>query len=377
MQSAHWSNETSSAELSRAVKRKAAALGFDLVGIAPAVRPSGLDALDRWLDRGFAGAMTYIERRRPAYEHPQCLLAGVRSLIVVGLNYRTRDPQVAEGTQARVSRYAWGDRDYHDVIGQKLRRLSDWLHQQRPGCRTRIAVDTAPLLERSFGRLAGLGWIGKNTMLINRRLGSWFFLGAVLTDIELLPDAPHETDHCGSCTRCLDACPTEAFPEPGVLRDQLIPPSLRHGIGPWVFGCDLCQEVCPWNRRAPGSEEPSFFPRSDLNPADAAALLQLDEQEFHRRFGHTPLHRPGRAGLLRNAAIVLGNGRDPKAVPALLRALRDPEPLVRAAAAWALGRFPSAEVQAALKSQRASEHNPDVRREIENALTNSEGSMGT
>ncbi|NOX56255.1 MAG: tRNA epoxyqueuosine(34) reductase QueG [Planctomycetes bacterium] len=389
MQSSQSPNGTSIAELSRAVKRQAETLGFDLVGIAPAARPPGLDALDRWLERGFAGTMTYIERRRPAYEHPEGVLDGVRSLVVVGLNYRTHDPEAAEGTQARVSRYAWGDRDYHDVIREKLHRLSDFLHQHRPGCRTRIVVDTAPLLERSFAQLAGLGWIGKNTMLINRRLGSWFFLGAVLTDVELLPDAPHGTDHCGRCTRCLEACPTDAFPEPGVLdarrcisyltielRDQPIPHSLRAGIGPWVFGCDICQEVCPWNRKALCSDEPAFLPRSDLNPADAAALLRLDEEEFQRRFGRTPLRRPGRAGLLRNAAIVLGNSRDPKAVPALVRALQDPEPLVRAAAAWALGQFPISDARAALKSRQANEHNADVRREIENALTNSDGSMG-
>ncbi|HID21084.1 MAG TPA: tRNA epoxyqueuosine(34) reductase QueG [Planctomycetaceae bacterium] len=389
MKPSQSSKGTSIAELSRAVKRQAETLGFDLVGIAPAVRPPGVDALDRWLDRGFAGTMTYIERRRSAYEHPEGVLDGVRSLVVVGLNYRTQSPATADGTQARVSRYAWGDRDYHDVIREKLRRLSDFLHQHRPGCRTRIVVDTAPLLERSFAQLAGLGWVGKNTMLIHRRLGSWLFLGVMLTDVELRPDAPHATDHCGTCTRCLDACPTEAFPEPGVLdarrcisyltielRGEPIPHHLRSGLGRWLFGCDICQDVCPWNRKAPCSDEPAFVPRSDLNPVDAAALLRLDEKEFQRRFGQTPLHRPGRAGLLRNAALVLGNSRDPNAVPALVRALQDPEPLVRAAAAWALGQFPTSEARTALKLRLASEHNADVRQEIENALTNSDGSMG-
>lgn len=210
---------------------------------------------------------------------------------------------------------------------ERLKSLADFLHEQRPGCRTRGCVDTAPLLERDFAKLAGLGWFGKNTMLLNKRLGSFFFLAALLTDIELSPDEPHHTSHCGTCTRCLDACPTDAFVEPYVLdarkcisyltielRDQPIPTELRSQMGEWIFGCDVCQDVCPWNRKAPASNEPAFVAREQLHPVDLEWLLSLDEAGFEAAFAGTPMHRTGRAALLRNAAIALGNSRDMKAL---------------------------------------------------------------
>ncbi|MBX3438144.1 MAG: tRNA epoxyqueuosine(34) reductase QueG [Planctomycetaceae bacterium] len=340
-------------ELADIVREASHAAGFDRVGIAPAVHPDGFESFTAWLERGFAGEMRYLERRRNAYGHPQHVLESVRSVIMLGMNYRTADPpDVLAPGQARVSRYAWGSQDYHTVIREGLNQLADVLHQQAPGCRTRGVVDTAPLLERDFARLAGLGWFGKNTMLINKRQGSWLFLAALLTDVTLTPDAPHATSHCGTCTRCLDACPTNAFPEPYVLdatkcisyltielRDRPIPESLRAACGDWLFGCDICQDVCPWNRKAPLSTSTSFEPLPDLHPADAAALLSLDEAAFEARFANSPLARPGRAGLLRNACIVLGNNGDANCVPALTKALDDPEPLIRTAAAWALGRL--------------------------------------
>jgi epoxyqueuosine reductase len=212
-------------------------------------------------------------------------------------------------------------------------------------------VDTAPLLERDFARRAGLGWFGKNTMLINRRLGSYFFLGALLVDLDLRPDEPHATSHCGTCTACLDACPTGAFAGPyrldarrciSYLTIELkdaVPEELRPGLGEWVFGCDVCQEVCPWNRKAPPGSAPALQARPELEALDLVAVLGLSEEEFRRRFRGTALTRPKRRGLLRNAALVLGNAGGPEAVPALRRALDDPEPLVREAAGWALGRI--------------------------------------
>jgi epoxyqueuosine reductase len=242
-------------------------------------------------------------------------------------------------------------------------------------------VDTAPLLERDFARLAGLGWFGKNTMLINKRRGSWLFLGALLTDVALTADEPHRTDHCGTCTRCLDACPTDAFVEPHVLdsrrcisyltielRDRPIPEELRPSMGDWLFGCDVCQDVCPWNRKAPVSSEAAFEPRADLCPADCATLLKLTAGEFERQFGATPLARPGREGVLRNACIVLGNTGDQRDLPPLIAALTDISPLVRGAAAWALGRIGGPEARAALESHTLVEDNPVVTREIHNAL---------
>ncbi len=343
-----------SEEFARAVKAEARRIGFDLVGIAPAVSPTTIDYFREWFSAGYAGEMHYVARREAAYEHPQKVLAPVRSLIVVAQNYFTPDSATNAQPPAKVARYARGTGDYHTVLKERLQQLADFLHEQRPGCRTRPAVDTAPLLERDYARLAGLGWFGKNTMLINRQVGSWMFLGALLTDLDLPPDQPHETAHCGTCTRCLDACPTDAFVAPHVLdarkcisyltielRDDPIPVELRPQMNEWIFGCDVCQDVCPWNRKAPATTVPEFAPREDLSLVDLAELLNLDEAEYQRRFAPTPLERPRRAGLIRNAAIAAGNSRDQRFVPQLTRLLADTEPLIREAAAWALKRIGS------------------------------------
>ena len=387
-------SRTCAVALTAAVHQRASELGFDLCGVALAVRPDGFDSLRRWLDRGFAGEMHYLPRREAAYEHPSGVLPPVRSVVMLGMNYCVTDvrsslplprrggegrgegesgragetcdpltlalsPATGERgqdsrcdtalAQGRVATYAHGTGDYHDLLRERLKQLADLLHELRPGCRTRVCVDTAPLLERDFGKLAGLGWFGKNTMLINKRIGSWFFLAALLTDVELQPDEPHHTSHCGTCTRCLDACPTDAFVEPYVLdarkcisyltieqRDQPIDIELRSPMGDWIFGCDVCQDVCPWNRKAPSSAEPSFSPSEQLHPANLEWLLSLDKDGFESAFAGTPMHRTGRAALLRNAAIALGNSRDPRALPVLQRALDHDEPLVRDAAEWAV-----------------------------------------
>jgi epoxyqueuosine reductase len=257
-----------------------------------------------------------------------------------------------------------------------LDQLLAWVRQEVPGCQGRAVVDTAPLLERDFARLAGLGWFGKNTMLLNKRLGSYFFLGALLLDIALQPDTPFETRHCGTCTACLDACPTQAFVGPGQLDARRcisyltielrgpIPPELREPMGDWVFGCDICQDVCPWNRKAPLSYEPAFQPREGLAPADLIELLQLSPEAFRQRFRGTAITRAKRRGLLRNVAIALGNSGDPRVVPALIAALRDEEPLVRGAAAWALGRIGTAEALEALNARRQIETDETVRQEL-------------
>ncbi len=363
-----------------AIKQYARRLGFDLVGIAPAVTPAGFDDFQAWLRNCYDGEMRYLRGRQQAYEHPQHVLPRVQSVIMLGLNYRTAEPVEPTPMGGRVSRYAWGDTDYHDTIRAKLRQLGDFVHEDLPGCRTRGVVDTAPLLERDFARLAGLGWIAKNTMLINRQVGSWTFLAALLVDRELDYDVPHDTSHCGTCTRCLAACPTDAFPQPfqldasrciSYLTIELrgpIPHELREPMGDWLFGCDICQEVCPWNRKAPVSEEPTFQPRDDLRAVDALELLALSDAEFRARFRHTPLFRPGRAGLLRNAAIVLGNAGDERAVPRLIAALNDNEPLVRGAAAWALGKIGGVAARGALLERETVEMDGDVVSEIAAAL---------
>ncbi|MBX3444526.1 MAG: tRNA epoxyqueuosine(34) reductase QueG [Planctomyces sp.] len=336
------------ASLASRLKHAAVEIGFDLVGISAAVAPDGLSRLREWLAAGNAGEMAYIQRRLDAYADPARVLPEVRSVVMLATNYRTRDPLPLPAGAGRVSRYAWGERDYHDVLRERTRRLADVLHAERPDCRTRCIVDSAPLLERDFARRAGLGWFGKNTMLINKRLGSWFFLSALLTDVELPPDAPHDTAHCGTCTRCLEACPTDAFDAPGrldarkcisyltiELRGRPIPESLRSPLGDWAFGCDVCQDVCPWNTKAPVSGDPAFAPAAERDRVDLADLLSLTDEEFATRHRGTPLERPGRDGLLQNACIVAGNTGGPDALPLLERAARESSSAVREAAAWA------------------------------------------
>ncbi len=252
----------------------------------------------------------------------------------------------------RIARYASGSADYHDVLKPLLKQMGDLIKRNIPNAKTRVVIDTAPLLERDFGRLAGLGWFGKNTMLISRDIGSWFFLGAVLTDVELDYDDAVEQTYCGTCTRCLDVCPTQAFPEPGVLdarrcisyltiehRHEPIPMELRDGIGEWLFGCDLCQDVCPWNRFAPEETLPEFQSQPKLTHIDCRALLRMSDDDFNREFGDTPLSRPGRSGILRNAAIVLGNLGDRSALPELHDAANDRDPLIADAAVWAIRKL--------------------------------------
>jgi epoxyqueuosine reductase len=339
--------------LEERIKQRAHALGFELAGIAPATEADGFERLREWLERGFAGAMGYMHRHVEARQHPSSILWDVRSVIMVGMNHGRQEPgnnDQESGVRGQVARYAQGE-DYHDVLRKRLQELLAWTQGEVPGCRGRGVVDTAPLLERDFARRAGLGWFGKNTMLLNKRLGSYFLLGALLVDLDLQSDAVHESSHCGTCTACLDACPTEAFVGPGWLDSRRcisyltielrgpIPSELRAPMGDWVFGCDVCQEVCPWNRKAPPGREPGLQPRADLAAINAAELLNIGPEEFRLRFRDTALMRSQRRGLLRNAAIVLGNRGGAGDLPALRRALSDPEALIREAAEWAIGEI--------------------------------------
>jgi epoxyqueuosine reductase len=301
---------------------------------------------------------------------------------MLAVNYRTAEANPPGPGQGKVSRYAWGS-DYHDLIHGRLRQLADFHRERTPGASVRGVVDTAPLPEREFAQLAGLGWIGKNTLLLNRRLGSWFFLAALLTSEELDCDEPFQHESCGSCRACLDACPTGALVDAyrldarkciSYLTIELKGPiraELREGQGDWLFGCDVCQEVCPWNRRTPIAEEEMLRPMPGANPADLAELFALDEAAFGKRFRATPLWRPKRRGLLRNAAIALGNGPHEPALAGLLRGLNDAEPLVRAASAWALGRYANPTALKALQTRLAVESDADVRQEIDAAIADS------
>ncbi len=261
--------------------------------------------------------MGYFAARIEAYEHPRHVLPGVRSLLMLGMNYRTAEPAPVGAGQAAVSRYAWGA-DYHDVIRDRLEKLADLHRRLAPGGRVRGVVDTAPLLEREFAARAGLGWIGKNAMLLSGQFGSWLFLAALLSSEELEYDEP-APDRCGSCRACLEACPTGALVAPHLLDARRcisyltielrgeVPAEFRGAIGCRLFGCDACQEVCPWNRRTPQSDQPAFRPWPGMNPVALADLLGLDETAFRERFRSTPLWRAKWQGVLRNAAIVQEN----------------------------------------------------------------------
>jgi epoxyqueuosine reductase len=337
--------------LEERLKLQAQGEGFDLAGIAAAREADDFAHFQQWLADDHAGSMEYLHKDGPARRHPESILTGVRSVVMLARNYYPGPEEPQPGPhEGRVARYARG-RDYHPVLWERLNALSDWLRRERPGCRTRGVADTAPLLERDFARRAGLGWFGKNAMLLNRRLGSYFFLAGLLTDLELIPDQPHQTEHCGTCTACLDACPTEAFVAPKVLdarrcisyltieRKPPVPEELRSGLGDWVFGCDVCQEVCPWNRKAPTAADPIFRSRDDLQPLDLLEVLQMDEAAFRARFRGTALFRARRVGVLRSAAFLLGNRGDATALPVLEKALLDPEEQIREAVAWAIGRI--------------------------------------
>ncbi len=367
------------ADLTAALKREALALGFDLAGACPAAVPTGWERFRQWLAAGYAGEMRYMADRAPAYEHPRHVLDGARSILMLGTAYRTVEPVPPGPGEGRVSRYAWGS-DYHDLIRDRLRRLADFHGRLVPHARARGVVDTAPLLEREFAQLAGLGWIGKNTLLLSREYGSWLFLAALLTTETLQYDGPVTEGRCGTCRACLDACPTGALVDSHQLDARRcisyltielrspVPSEFREPMGPWLFGCDVCQEACPWNRGAPISAEEAFRPRAGTSPVDLAGLFAMDDRAFRKRFRKTPLWRSKRRGLLQSAAIVLGNRPHEAALPALIRGLSDAEPLVRAACAWALGRYGDAAPQAALRERLGTEDDPDVRREIEAAI---------
>jgi epoxyqueuosine reductase len=300
------------ATLTASVKAFALDLGFDLVAVGPCQPPEHGAAFRRWIEAGHAGTMGYLERRLEERLDPQRVLPGARATICVALNYHQGAP--ADTSWKPVARYAWG-RDYHDVIGPRLERLAAHL-ADAAGARSRGYVDTGPVLERDLAARAGLGWIGKNTMLLHPALGSWFFIGVLLTTADLAFDEPL-ADRCGTCRACLDACPTGAFVAPYVLDARRcisyltiehrgeIDPGLHAGMAGWQFGCDVCQDVCPWNRKAPITREHAFNPRERY--PDAAALAGMDDAAIRERFQGTPLLRAKASGLRRNAAIYLEN----------------------------------------------------------------------
>ncbi len=333
------------------VKAAAREVGFDLVGIADAKPPLHLDFFADWVARGYAGEMSYLPEQVARRIDQGTAFPWARSLVCLGLQYDTPHPYSGEAPQDRgwIARYAWGD-DYHDVLTALLDRLVARLETDSGRFRSRRYVDTGPIAEKAWAAAAGVGAYGKNTCLLDPEHGSWFFLGEVVTDLELLPDAPR-ADLCGSCTACLDACPTQAFPEPFVLdatrcisyltieTKGAVPEDLRPGLGRHVFGCDICQDVCPWNRKRRHTALESFEPRPGLLAPVLEELAGLDAEAFAARFRRSPLKRAKRRGLLRSVAIAIGNSGDAARRPVLEALLADQDPLVREHAAWALGKL--------------------------------------
>lgn len=369
--------------LARAVKERALELGFDLVGIAPAMPSPHADFLAQWLSRGFSADMAYLQRDPGRRVDPRSVLASAKSVVSLAVSYYAGEPPAKGPGWGRVARYAWFA-DYHEVLAEPLRELVGFIRSAAGGAECRAYTDTGPVLERDFAMLAGLGWIGKNTCLINPRAGSWLFLAEVITEAEMEPDPPTQ-DLCGTCRRCLDACPTGALVAPRCLDARrcisyltielktAVPRGMRPLVGTWIFGCDICQEVCPYNRKPMAARLPSLRPNFNLSALSLAHVLTMDEEAFRERFRHTPIRRAKRRGLLRNAATAAGAQEDSSAVPALTAALRDPEPLVRAHAAWALGRIGGQRAEQALSTALSAETDPDARREVVLALSEARG----
>jgi epoxyqueuosine reductase len=342
--------------ISAFVKQAARDAGFELAGVAPVAEFPELGHFPEWIAAGHAGEMQYLEKRDAAGNLKRASLRSAvpwaRSVIVCALNYNTAHPystETQDPDRGWISRYAWSKEDYHDAVLRRLRVVEDSLRrmtEETPAVRALCYVDTGPVVERVYAKYAGVGWIGKNTCILNQQMGSWLFLGVIVTSLELTPDVP-APDRCGTCTRCIDACPTDALIAPYQLDSNRcisyltiekrgeIPEEIREGMGRHVFGCDICQDVCPWNRKAPATDAEEFQPRAGLvNPA-LEWLAEMTAEEFRDTFRGSPIRRTKRAGLRRNAIVAMGNSGNRRFVPALEKLAADEDPVVADHAKWA------------------------------------------
>jgi len=360
---------TELSEVQAVVKRAASDAGFELCGIAALADAPELHHFSAWIAAGHAGEMKYMEARDENGDLKRASLARVapwaRSVVVCAINYNTEYPystQMQDPKHGWISRYAWSREDYHEAVMRRLKQVEAAVHETWSGRRprppeliTRCYVDTGPIVERAYAKYAGVGWIGKNTCIINQRQGSWLFLGVILTSLELAPDVsglnPPAPDRCGTCTRCIDACPTDALIAPYQLNSNKcisyltiekrgsIPNDLRADMGRHIFGCDICQDVCPWNRKAPASSAAEFQPRAGLvNPA-LEWLAQMSAEEFRQVFRGSPVQRTKRSGLRRNVAIAMGNSGNKEFLPHVEKLAADEDESVAESARWAKARL--------------------------------------
>jgi epoxyqueuosine reductase len=335
------------------IKEEARRLGFSLAGITTADPPPHWPTYEKWLTMGRHASMQYLadENSQKRRQDPRLILPGCQSILMLAIRYAAAQP-FADPTAGRVAAYAVGD-DYHLVIPPRLKALVTFIEAQvGHSVSNRYYTDTGPVMERDLAMRAGLGWIGKNTCLINPKAGSYFLLAEILLDLKLEPDLPFETDHCGTCTRCIDACPTNCILPDRTIDANLcisfltienkaeIPEEQCAKMDNWVFGCDICQSVCPWNKHFSSDEyEPAFAPRSDLPQPDLAKEMGLTAEEFNRKFKNSPLKRAKRRGYLRNVAVALGNTGNKEKLPPLENALKDEEALIREHAQWAIDKI--------------------------------------
>ena len=363
------------------IRREARRLGFFRVGIAQAGASPNYGFFMRWLADGRHGAMAYLTRQARKRRDPRAVLPDAATVLVLGMNYFPGHKSADSPLKGRISRYAWGQ-DYHEVVRERLETLLQYIQKEEPSAGGLCYVDTGPVMEKAWGAQTTLGWLGKHTNLISKDRGSWIFIGVILLNIPLRHDS-QERNFCGTCRRCMDACPTGAIVAPYVLDARLcisyltieyrgsVPRRLRPLIGNRIFGCDDCQEVCPWNRfarRAAGEGFP--IPEGRMAPA-LVSLARITPEEFERRYGNSPVRRATRDGFVRNVLIALGNSGKPEAVPVVGEALSDASPLVRATAVWALGQVSPEQARRGLSGMRRSESDPLVLEEINQVFSGS------
>lgn len=341
--------------LTEKIRRKAIDLGFDLCGVAAIADVPELGYFADWLAKGYAGEMAYLQTGRAKRQRPSLVLENARTIIIAAKNYNSHQPRTDEAPQQGrgwISRYAWGQ-DYHKTLKRQIKALYNYIRELTNGAaKGRYYVDTGPVLEKTWAKYAGIGWQGKNTCLISQRIGSYFFIAAILTDLDLKPDMP-AADRCGSCTRCLDACPTQAFAAPYVLdarrcisyltieKRGTVPESLRAAVGRHLFGCDICQDVCPWNRKAPVSPEPCFQAREGVFNPEIRTVLAMTDDDFRRVYAGTPVKRAKYCGMIRNALIAAANSGIPALARGIRRFLSSDDAMLREHAQWALTQLES------------------------------------